>query len=153
MSDQPRYQVFVSSTFTDLLEERQKVLQAILEAKAFPAGMELFPAATNEQMEFIKREIDSSDYYVVIIAGKYGSVATDGVGFTEKEYDYAVKKKKPIIGFLVKDLNELRGVQLESSQDRREKLERFRSKVSRGRLVKFFSTAAELKGEVSQALY
>lgn len=40
-----RYQVFVSSTFRDLEVERQKVLQAVLEIKAFPAGMELFPSA------------------------------------------------------------------------------------------------------------
>jgi hypothetical protein len=33
--DEVRYQVFVSSTFTDLKEERGKVLQAILESKAF----------------------------------------------------------------------------------------------------------------------
>ncbi len=46
------YQVFVSSTFRDLQEERQKVLQAILEVQAFPAGMELFPAADAEQFEF-----------------------------------------------------------------------------------------------------
>jgi hypothetical protein len=33
--DEVRYQVFVSSIFTDLKEERGKVLQAILESKAF----------------------------------------------------------------------------------------------------------------------
>src|SRR3954465_1525653 len=102
MSDalERRYQVFVSSTFVDLEEERQKVLQAILEMRAFPAGMELFPSANEEQWNFIKREIESSDYYIVIVAGKYGSVAPDGLTFTEKEYDYAVEIGKPIMGFL-----------------------------------------------------
>ena len=60
--DDLRYQVFVSSTFRDLKDERDKVLQAILEMKAFPAGMELFPSADDEQFEFIRREIESSDY-------------------------------------------------------------------------------------------
>lgn len=39
-----RYQVFVSSTFSDLKDERQGVLKAILELDHMPAGMELFPA-------------------------------------------------------------------------------------------------------------
>ena len=38
-----RYQIFVSSTFTDLKQERQAVLTAILELDHMPAGMELFP--------------------------------------------------------------------------------------------------------------
>ncbi len=38
-----RYQVFVSSTFSDLEEERQEVMQALLELDCMPAGMELFP--------------------------------------------------------------------------------------------------------------
>src|ERR1035441_5110154 len=76
-SDDRRYQVFVSSTFDDLQPERQKVLQAVLEMKAFPAGMELFPSANDEQWAFIQREIESSDYYTVITAGKYGSLADE----------------------------------------------------------------------------
>ena len=40
-----RYQVFVSSTFNDLKDERQAVTQALLSLDHFPAGMELFPAS------------------------------------------------------------------------------------------------------------
>jgi hypothetical protein len=42
-----RYQVFVSSTYTDLMEERNEAMQAILELDCMPAGMELFPAAND----------------------------------------------------------------------------------------------------------
>ena len=52
--------------------------------------MELFPATDDEQFEFIKRIIDDCDYYVVIVAGKYGSMTAEGISFTEKEFDYAV---------------------------------------------------------------
>ena len=128
--DEVRYQVFVSSTFTDLKEEREKVLQAILQRKAFPAGMELFPAADEEQFEFIKREIASSDYYVVIIAGRYGSVDNDGVSFTEKEYDYAKERGKPILAFLHRDIGKLIGDKLESTDEAKENLRAFRAKAS-----------------------
>jgi len=43
MISQVRYQVFVSSTYEDLREERQQATQAILEAGCFPSGMETFP--------------------------------------------------------------------------------------------------------------
>ncbi|MBL8177600.1 MAG: DUF4062 domain-containing protein [Bryobacterales bacterium] len=152
IGEERRYQVFVSSTFRDLTEERQKVLQAVLEANAFPAGMELFPSADDEQWEFIKGEIKSSDYYMVIVAGKYGSMAEDGVSYTEKEYDYAVGLGKPVLGFLFKDLGELKGSRLEEDAGRREKLRAFRDKVSANKLVKFYSNADELKSQALLAL-
>lgn len=66
-----RYQVFVSSTYEDLREERQQVTQAILEMGWFPSGMELFPASDLSQWELIKKVIAESDYYIVIVGGKY----------------------------------------------------------------------------------
>jgi hypothetical protein len=150
--DDRRYQAFVSSTFEDLQEERQKVLQAVLEMKAFPTGMELFPSADDEQWAFIQREIESSDYYIVITAGKYGSVAEDGLSFTEKEYDYAISLKKYVISFIRRDLLGLEGRQLEQETHRRHRLETFHKKVKQSKLVKFYSSAEELKSLVMQAL-
>ncbi|MBB4367601.1 hypothetical protein GGD63_000370 [Bradyrhizobium sp. cir1] len=68
-----------------------------------PAGMELFPASDQDQFEYIKRVIDRSDYYVVITAGRYGSVASDGLSFTEKECDYAMSQGIPVLAFLHKE--------------------------------------------------
>lgn len=120
--------------------------------KAFPTGMELFPSADDEQFEFIRREIESSDYYVVIIAGKYGSLAADGSSFTEKEYDYAIEIGKPVMAFVFHDVGELKGTQLETNSDARAKVEAFRKKVAKGKLVKFFKNPDELKSQVLQAL-
>ena len=61
------YQVFVSSTFEDLQEERKEVMQALLELDCMPAGMELFPASNDDQWTLIKRVIDACDYYLLII--------------------------------------------------------------------------------------
>jgi hypothetical protein len=68
-----RYQTFVSSTFLDLQEERTEVMQALLLLDAIPAGMELFPAANEDQWTLIKKVIDDCDYDIVIVAGRYGS--------------------------------------------------------------------------------
>jgi hypothetical protein len=71
------YQVFVSSTYADLADERRRVSETLAKAGYVPAGMELFPATDQKQLEFIKRVIDRCDYYVVIIGGRYGSLADD----------------------------------------------------------------------------
>lgn len=53
-----KYQVFVSSTFEDLKDERKEITQAILESDCIPVGMEMFPAVNKTQSEFIKNVID-----------------------------------------------------------------------------------------------
>ena len=114
--------------------------------------MEIFPAASKEQWEFIKHEIAICDFYVIAVAGKYGSIAADGLSHTEKEFDYAVSLGKPILAFLHKDPESLPGSHIEHESARRRKLEAFRKKIKTNRLVKFYTNAHELKTEVVNAL-
>jgi len=82
-----RYQVFLSSTYSDLIVERAEVMQALLELDCMPAGMELFPAASEEAWEWIKRVISESDYYVVVLGGRYGTLSErTKISYTEMEY-------------------------------------------------------------------
>lgn len=147
-----RYQVFVSSTYVDLQEERQSVLQTLMEMDCIPAGMELFPAADEEQWEFIKRIIDDCDYYLLIIGGRYGSTADDGLSYTEKEFDYAVSKGIKVIALLHKSPDELPRAKSENDESNYQKLQDFRDKVSDGRLIRFWDNPAQLPGEVSLSL-
>jgi nucleoside 2-deoxyribosyltransferase len=91
-----KLQVFVSSTYKDLLPERQAVVQAILLAGHIPAGMELFAAGDKSQLDTIRRWIDESDVYMLILGGRYGSIDPDsGKSYTHLEYEYAIEKGKP----------------------------------------------------------
>lgn len=146
-----RYQVFVSSTYQDLQEERQEIMQALLELDCIPSGMELFPAANDDQWTLIKKVIDDSDYYIVIIAGRYGSIGPEGYSYTEMEYRYALETKKPIIAFLHKNPLELPVNRYEKENEGREKLEKFRE-LAEKKLVKYWSTPAELGSIVSRSL-
>lgn len=147
-----KHQVFISSTFTDLKEERKEILNAIVSLDCIPSGMEFFPAASIEQFGFIKRIIDDSDYYVLIIGGRYGSISSDGISFTEKEYDYAVEKNIPILCFLRESIDDLPLSKVDREIEKSEKLERFREKVSKNRLVKLWNHPKELAGQVISAL-
>lgn len=62
-----KLQVFISSTFVDLKDERQAAVEAILKAGHIPAGMELFKAGDKSQWATIQRWIDESDVYMLIL--------------------------------------------------------------------------------------
>lgn len=97
-----KYQVFISSTFLDLKEERQAAVEAILKKGHIPAGMELFGANNKSQWEVIKKWIDDSDIYMLILGGRYGSINdSTGISYTEMEYKYAIEKRKPFFALVL----------------------------------------------------
>lgn len=147
-----KYQVFVSSTYNDLIDERAAVTQCLLDMGCIPVGMEQFPASDMSQMEYIKMMLDDCDYYVLILAGKYGSFDDDGIGFTEKEYDYAIEKGIPVMSFVIKDSGKLMSEKCESTNVKRKKLEAFRKKVCAGKLVKFYTDIGTLQAAVAISL-
>lgn len=148
-----KYQVFVSSTYKDLKEERLAVTQQLLKMGFIPVGMEQFPASNMSQMEYIKMMLDSCDYYLLILAGKYGTVDTDGIGFTEKEYDYAIANNIPVMSILVKDIGKLENAKCEDTDAGRALLNNFRKKVSAGKMVDFYTDIGSLTSAVGAAVY
>ncbi|NPU66044.1 DUF4062 domain-containing protein [Bradyrhizobium sp. 83012] len=147
-----RYQIFVSSTFSDLQEERQAVMQALLSLDHFPAGMELFPASDEDQWALIKGVIDDSDYYVLVVGGRYGSTTTEGISYTEMEFEYAKSSKKPILAFVHQNPDLIPAGKTELSDSARAKLHTFRTKVQTGRHVKFWGNADDLRAKVIQSI-
>src|SRR5258708_3128439 len=147
-----RYQVFVSSTYADLKEERRRVIQTIIEMDCIPAGMELFPAADEEQFQFIKRVIDDCDYYLLIIGGRYGSIDETGISYTEKEYEYAVSIGLKVIALINENPDEIPLGKSEKDPILRQRIEAFKKKVSTGRLVRFWKSADELPAHVALSL-
>ena len=147
-----RFQVFVSSTYADLKEARQKVIQALMEMDCIPAGMELFPAADEEQWKFIKHVIDDCDYYILIIGGRYGSLTDEGISYTEKEYDYAISIGLKVLAFVHEQPDDIPVGKSDIDPSLRDKLEQFRKKVSENKLVKMWSKEDELPGLVALSL-
>jgi len=142
-----RYQIFISSTYLDLKEERQEVIRAVLELNHMPGGMELFPASDVKTWKLITDVIDITDYYVLIIGGCYGSWYDDKTSFTEKEYDYAVSKEIPIIPFLNSD-----PVKTEDDVPKKEKLEAFRKKIRGAHTPQYWKTHHDLKSLVLRSV-
>lgn len=150
-SEEKKYQVFVSSTFDDLRAERSEVIQALLELDCIPAGMELFPSADQDQWSLIQDVIDDCDYYIVIIAGRYGSMGPDGLSYTEMEYRYAMEKGKPTLAFIHGKPAEIVAGKSENDSAARERLEAFKALVQQ-KMVRFWTSPAELGGVVSRSM-
>jgi len=142
------YSVFVSSTYEDLREERAEVQKALLKLHWMPIGMELFGAADEETWEFIKRQIAECDYYVVVIADRYGSLATDGLSYTEKEFVYAREIHKPVLAFIHRNRGSIPRDKTEGDADKRRKLDAFIEKVGRF-APDFFASPHELATQVT----
>ena len=147
-----KYQIFVSSTFRDLVDERQDTIRNILDLNHIPAGMELFPAADVEQLTYIKKIIDECDYYLLIVGGRYGSLDTAGVSFTEREYDYAVETGKFVIAFVHGEPDEISVKNTDLDPELVEALKNFRQKVMEGRLVKPWTNRQDLQLAVLKSL-
>ena len=146
------YQVFVSSTFSDLKEERQQVSNTLAKAGYVAAGMELFPASDEQQLDYIKRIIDRSDYYVVIVGARYGSVDEHGVSFTEREFEYAQSKSIPVLAFLHAAPETIAVGKTDEDFEKKSKLENFRSRLKTGRLIESWTDKNELCTKVMIAV-
>lgn len=145
-----KYQIFVSSTYEDLKEERDLVIKAILEMGHFPVGMEMFSAGDEEQWKLIQKQIDECDYYIVIIAHRYGSL--DGeISYTEKEYDYAIKQGVPTLGFIIDEEAKWPARKIDKSDKIVRKLSLFKSKV-KAKLISTWNEKQDLYGKVSISL-
>lgn len=152
-----KFQVFISSTYVDLVDERQRAVEAVLAAGHIPAGMELFSAGDNSQKEVIKKWIMDSDIYMLILGGRYGSIDEDsGLSYTNWEYNYAVELGKPIISFVLSDdyinrqitegILDINDIDLSNP-----KYINFKKEIM-NRMIKFISKKEEIKGEVLLSL-
>lgn len=151
-----KLQVFVSSTYIDLIEERQAAVEAILSSGHIPAGMELFSAGDESQMTVIERWIDESDVYLLILGGRYGSIdkKTDK-SYTHLEYEYALKRNKPLFAVVIsqKALDEKVKLQGRAAieQENPKHLNEFRTIVLNN-LVKFWDDKEDIKIAIHETL-
>ena len=151
-----KYQVFISSTYLDLIDERQAAVEAILKAGHIPAGMELFTASNKSQWDIIKKWIDESDIYMLILGGRYGSIEPEsGLSYTELEYNYALQQNKPLFAVVMKDVALQAKVKVDGSSilelENPAKLKDFNTKVT-SYMCSFFEDHKDIKLAVHESI-
>ncbi|WP_439925414.1 DUF4062 domain-containing protein [Nitrobacter sp. JJSN] len=137
------FQIFISSTYIDLKDERQAVSNTLAKAGYMTAGLELLPATDRQQLDYINRIIDRSDYYVVIVGSRCGPLSDDGLAVTEKLFEYARSKDVPILAFLPESSGDV-ALGAETDARLKEKLDAFKARLSTSGIVEFWSNENDL---------
>lgn len=135
---------------------RSKVAETILSMYHLPIGMEQFDASNDEQWAVIKRHIDMTDYYVLIIGHRFGSVIEDGedkgLSYTQKEFRYAKKRGIPILVFCLSDSV---GILPKFREEdwKAQALKEFKEEATTGRTAVWWENEDELARVVQSSLY
>jgi hypothetical protein len=151
-----KLQIFISSTYLDMKEERQGAVEAILKSGNIPAGMELFTAGNESQLQTIMRWIDESDIYLLLLGGRYGSIEkSSGLSYTEVEYDYAVTQGKPYFAIVITEealQNKTKLIGKDAIETNEPgKLKDFREKVL-SNISSFYSETKDIKLAIHETL-
>lgn len=146
-----KYQIFVSSTYTDLIEERRIVMEQILNLGHIPVGMELFQAADESQWSHIKKRILDCDYYILILSERYGSIGAKGKSYTQMEYEFASSSGVPVISFLLHEDARASLARDKVEFDKQSSINSFR-KICQRKLVKHWRNPDDLAAKVAVSL-
>jgi hypothetical protein len=92
----------VCSTFSDLSQEREAVLDAIRRLKLQHDSMEFLGARAEQPIEICLEEVRASDVLVVIVSHRYGSIVPElGISYSEAEYSEGFRLRKPCLVYSV----------------------------------------------------
>lgn len=147
-----KFQIFVSSTYSDLADVRRGVIDSIQRMNHFAVGMEQFSADDDEQWEIIQETIQQTDYYICLIGHRYGSIGKDGLSYTEMEWDFAKNLSIPVMSFVRERNTATTPDQRDTDPALTQKLEAFIAKATSAKMVDFWSDPKDLNTKVVTAL-
>lgn len=99
-----KYQIFISSTFSDLQDERRAAIDTVLCAGHIPLGMEVFRGDDQKQKVIIEHWLQQIDIYILILGVRYGDIDPETkISYTEWEYNMAEKMGIPRLVILLDD--------------------------------------------------
>ncbi|KAA8733225.1 DUF4062 domain-containing protein [Acinetobacter qingfengensis] len=93
-----RYYVYLSSFFDDVKVERLKLENCLLNLDTFPWGLHERRSSLNTAL--VRRQIDDSDYVIVLLGGKYGDLSASGLSYLHLDFLYALNKQKIMISLV-----------------------------------------------------
>ena len=147
-----KYQIFISSTYKDLIKAREEVTKVILNMYHIPIGMEMFSADNEDQWATIQETIDSSDYYLLIIGHRYGSETAEGISYTKKEFEYAKDIGVPIYAYIRNRDVATSPTERDKEAEKTAKLDAFIQEVEGNSMVEYWQEPSDLGQNVSIAL-
>lgn len=152
---------FISSTFIDLQEERKSVANALSDMGLNVNALDIKPASTDSSKNEILNGIRESDFAILLIGDRYGSIlprmtGSDSLSITWWEYNNARKFGKPIIAYF----KNMRGHDSYGHDDiieptykkKRNLFDRFRKIVTNRHNPAYFSDILELSDKIKRSI-
>ena len=97
--------IYISSTFEDLQDHRQRVYQQLRRMGHDVIAMEDYVAQDQRPLTNCLRDISGCDLYVGLFAWRYGYIPEDHgpprLSITEHEYRHAISEGKECLAFLL----------------------------------------------------
>jgi hypothetical protein len=127
--------VMISSTFTDLEQHRQALIDSIQRQSMMPLGMEQDAARLTDVITSSLEKVRQASGYIAVIGSKYGQIPVSptqnprGLSLTELEFHEAVRLNRPILLFLMGDEHPVPRKDIETDPDKQKKLEEFRRRA------------------------
>jgi tetratricopeptide (TPR) repeat protein len=144
------FTVFLCSTFDDLEQEREAVLDAILRVQQRHNAMEFFGAQPGRPLEVCLEEVRKSDLLVVIVGEKYGSLPPGmGISFSQAEYEEGARLDKPCLVYLRDDDVPILPKYVERDPDKLKLLESWKQALNAKRTVAKFENWPRLAVQVA----
>jgi ppGpp synthetase/RelA/SpoT-type nucleotidyltranferase len=144
--------IFISSTFLDLVKEREAVVLAIEEAECLPIRMETFGPSSEPSQNFIKGKVANADVLLLVVGNRYGAISeSDAISYTEIEYQQALALDLPILAFIADRSRLITANQVDHGLAH-EKLNEFIKQLEKRHTVVFWRDAPELRHLVYRAL-
>ena len=139
--------VFISSTYQDLIKEREAVEKALQRLQeTVPVDMKYFGSRPETPLETCMAEVAHADIYVGIFAHRYGFIPEGyDQSMTELEYRKAIELNKPVlIYFSAIPEDETPYKHVEKDPDSREKLSRLKDHLQHRHTASAFNNPHEL---------
>ena len=147
------FTIFVCSTFSDLSEEREGVLDAIRRLKLQHDSMEFFGARAKQPIETCLEEVRASDVLVVIVGHRYGSIVPElGISYSEAEYSEGFKLKKPCLIYMRDENVPVLPKHMERDPEKLKLLERWKETLQSRHTVAAFQDGSRLAVQVAADL-
>jgi hypothetical protein len=145
--------VFICSTFADLSDEREAVLDAIRRLQLQHDSMEFFGARSSQPIETCLAEVRRSKIIIVIISHLYGIIEKNsGLSFSEAEYIEGYRLQKPCLVYIRDDNIPILPKYMERDPDKLRLLERWKTVLRERHTVASFRDGQDLALQVAADL-
>jgi hypothetical protein len=145
--------VFVCSTYSDLTEEREAVMNAIRRLQHQHDSMEYFGARPDLPIQTCLKAVRRSDILVVIVGHRYGSMVPETeVSFTEAEYTEGFRLGKPCLVYIRDEEVPILPKYIEKDPNKDLLLNKFKETLTARHTVAFFRNSHDLSSSVTADL-